>query len=603
MNAHRPKLLVLEGPFVPGAELARVLGDHYDVAIAPAGVGAARLATGGFQVVFGGAGDLASSENFLSDRDAGAVLGSIGEGLCLASAEGQILWANARFRAYDEHTRARIGSVCRMAAKRFEGAAQAPAPVPCGPAGPDGAGDRGPGRFDVASADDTRFYEVVVSPVAPSVLGGTVGEQQSSAGGMRKVERVAAVVWDVTAAKRMQQKMDAIDRAGSELVRLDSESIRKMHVGERLKVLEEKIVKFSHDLLHFDHLAVRLLDERTGKLELVIASGLPREAMEVQLYAGGEGNGIMGYVAATGRSYLCGDVTKDPRYVVGMHGARSSLTVPLRINDKVVGAFNVESERVNAFSEEDRQFAEIFSTHIALALHILDLLVVERCATGESVTGTVQGELSEPLDDIDHEVDWLLETAGRDPKVRDHIDHIRLDVEAIRRRVREAAEGPQTILGAEKALADLAVDPLLAGKRVLVSDDEPRIRQTIREILRSRGCSVVTCENGALAIAELEKTTGAGPGGAMIEPERKFDLVISDIRMPDRNGYEVFASARRVDASLPVILMTGFGYDPHHSIVRASQEGLQCVLFKPFQAERLIEEVRKALGVAAGRVK
>jgi DNA-binding NtrC family response regulator len=46
--------------------------------------------------------------------------------------------------------------------------------------------------------------------------------------------------------------------------------------------------------------------------------------------------------------------------------------------------------------------------------------------------------------------------------------------------------------------------------------------------------------------------------------------------------------------------MTGFGYDPHHSIVRASQEGLQCVLFKPFQCERLLEEVKKALGIKVG---
>jgi CheY-like chemotaxis protein len=598
MTEHRPKLLVLEGPLVPGAELALVLGDRYDVAVAPAGVGAAKLATGGFQVVFGGAGDLASNENFLSDRDAGAVLGAIGEGLCLATAEGQILWANRRFRAYDEQTRARIGSACRMAARRFESVLQASAPGPCELVD---AGDKGPGRFDVASADEARFYEVVISPViAATDLSGPSAERDHATGAARKVDRVAAVVWDVTAARRMQQKMDAIDRAGSELVRLDAGSIRKMHVGERLKLLEEKIVKFSHDLLHFDHLAVRLLDERTGKLELVMASGLPREAMEVELYATREGNGIMGYVAATGRSYLCADVTKDPRYVVGLHGARSSLTVPLRINDKVVGAFNVESERINAFTEEDRQFAEIFATHIALALHILDLLVVERCATGESVAGTVQGELNEPLEDIVHEVDWLMKAAGSDAKLREHVDRIRSDVEAIRRRVKEAAEGPQNILGAEKALADLAVDPLLAGKRVLVADDEARIRQTIREMLRARGCEVVACENGARAIEELEKTTGAGPGGAMVNPEKKFDLVISDIKMPDRNGYEVFAAARRVDASLPVILMTGFGYDPHHSIVRASQEGLQCVLFKPFQAERLVEEVRKALGVSAG---
>ena len=41
--------------------------------------------------------------------------------------------------------------------------------------------------------------------------------------------------------------------------------------------------------------------------------------------------------------------------------------------------------------------------------------------------------------------------------------------------------------------------------------------------------------------------------------------------------------------------MTGFGYDPHHSIVRASQEGLQAVIFKPFEIEVLLEQVRKAL--------
>ena len=65
--------------------------------------------------------------------------------------------------------------------------------------------------------------------------------------------------------------------------------------------------------------------------------------------------------------------------------------------------------------------------------------------------------------------------------------------------------------------------------------------------------------------------------------------------MPDRSGYEVFRTAREVSPDTPVILMTGFGYDPHHSIVRASQEGLQSFLFKPFKAVQLIDEVRKAL--------
>jgi DNA-binding NtrC family response regulator len=40
--------------------------------------------------------------------------------------------------------------------------------------------------------------------------------------------------------------------------------------------------------------------------------------------------------------------------------------------------------------------------------------------------------------------------------------------------------------------------------------------------------------------------------------------------------------------------MTGFGYDPHHSIMRASQEGMHMVLFKPFRTDQLIETAKKA---------
>jgi len=76
-------------------------------------------------------------------------------------------------------------------------------------------------------------------------------------------------------------------------------------------------------------------------------------------------------------------------------------------------------------------------------------------------------------------------------------------------------------------------------------------------------------------------------------------MVLSDIKMPYRNGYEIFAAAKRIDESLPVMLMTGFGYDPNHSIVRASQEGLCGVLFKPFKVDQLVDEVRKAVQTPA----
>src|SRR5690606_10237965 len=103
-----------------------------------------------------------------------------------------------------------------------------------------------------------------------------------------------------------------------ELVRLESELLTKLNVAERLTVLEDKIISFTRDLMHFDHFAIRLLDRRNNKLELVISVGLPPEALEVELYADADGNGISGFVAATGRSYICPDVERDPRYVVGL---------------------------------------------------------------------------------------------------------------------------------------------------------------------------------------------------------------------------------------------------------------------------------------------
>jgi DNA-binding NtrC family response regulator len=57
----------------------------------------------------------------------------------------------------------------------------------------------------------------------------------------------------------------------------------------------------------------------------------------------------------------------------------------------------------------------------------------------------------------------------------------------------------------------------------------------------------------------------------------------------------VFAAARAANPDCPVILITGFGYDPDHSIVRASREGLAGVLFKPFKVDQLLEQIRRAL--------
>lgn len=502
------------------------------------------------------------------------LLSAIGEGVGFASREGQVLWANDLLARVSSTLRERIAVACRQFEKDH--------PLP--PANVKVPAGWLPPRSETTLAENGRFYELVLTPVSRETID-AIGPAVK-----RWEKSLIVILRDETAAKRLQQRINAIDQAGSELVRFERDLVQKLNSVERLKLLEDKITRFAKDLLHFDHFAVRLLDERSGKLELVIGYGLPPEFDSFMIKPALEGHGISGYVAASGRSYICDDTGTDPLYLPGIVDAKSSLTVPLRIHDKVIGIMNVESQRPRAFTEEDRQLGEIFARYIAVALHMLDLLVVERTTVNQSVSGRVELELKEPLEDIAHEVELLEHETFSDEESHKHLERIKADLLSIKNRLAHCMAGPAGLLGVEQAMNVQAQDPALVGKRVLIADDERRIRTIISCVLERRGCIVTVCDSGTAAMELLQKVpvgaTGANGG---------YDMMLSDIRMPGFNGYELFAAARKSMANLPVILMTGFGYDPHHSIVRASQEGLQSVLFKPFQVERLIDEVRKAL--------
>ena len=76
-----------------------------------------------------------------------------------------------------------------------------------------------------------------------------------------------------------------------------------------------------------------------------------------------------------------------------------------------------------------------------------------------------------------------------------------------------------------------------------------------------------------------------------------YDVIIADIRLPDMSGYELLIKLKGVMPQVPLVLMSGFGYDPGHSIVKARQAGLNssAVLYKPFRLDQLLETVEATL--------
>ena len=143
-------------------------------------------------------------------------------------------------------------------------------------------------------------------------------------------------------------------------------------------------------MLEYDIIEVRLLDRKTHELTPLLEDGMTQEAANRVLHAHPIGNGVTGFVAATGESYLCGDTSADPIYLEGASDARSSMTVPLKYQDEVIGTLNVESPRNDAFGADDLQFTELFSKEIAAALHTLDLLNAQEICTARPIVGSDQ---------------------------------------------------------------------------------------------------------------------------------------------------------------------------------------------------------------------
>lgn len=140
---------------------------------------------------------------------------------------------------------------------------------------------------------------------------------------------------------------------------------------------------------------------------------------------------------------------------------------------------------------------------------------------------------------------------------------------------------PPASAGAEAAPAQPQTQPAAAagspdGLRVLVVDDEPMVRAVTARLLRFRGYEVVEAAGGLEALRVM-----AG---------RPFDLVITDLGMPEMSGRELAFELRKDFPHLPIVLLTG------HTDAEDHAEHIDLVVRKPFRIDELDRSIRQLLG-------
>jgi PAS domain S-box-containing protein len=133
------------------------------------------------------------------------------------------------------------------------------------------------------------------------------------------------------------------------------------------------------------------------------------------------------------------------------------------------------------------------------------------------------------------------------------------------------------------ATTETAPRPGRAAPRALVVDDDELVRRTIGRVLSKSGCEVVLAGSGREAVTAISAAS--------------FDVVISDVHMPDGNGLDLLRSIRRVDLDIPVIMATGV--PDVASAAEALEYGAFRYLTKPVDGDELVRLVKHATRVHA----
>jgi serine phosphatase RsbU (regulator of sigma subunit) len=121
-------------------------------------------------------------------------------------------------------------------------------------------------------------------------------------------------------------------------------------------------------------------------------------------------------------------------------------------------------------------------------------------------------------------------------------------------------------------------------KHIILAEDQPSGRLIVSFALKEAGFRVTAAENGAEALEKISEAVEAG------EP---YDLLVTDVDMPEMNGVELIDELVAADVAMPIIVMTAIG--TKHLVVELMRRGVTEYIDKPFEPPELVAMARDAL--------
>jgi PAS domain S-box-containing protein len=238
---------------------------------------------------------------------------------------------------------------------------------------------------------------------------------------------------------------------------------------------------------------------------------------------------------------------------------------------------------------------------IGFAKDLREIRDRQRLATLGEIAVSIAHEVNNPLEAITNQIELVgkylanhcpdeefVVEGERLEAIQRELDKIRDTVGRIQKAAGDSDYGTREYLPG-KLMTDLAQrqngcdSGQLKDVRVLVVDDDAGVCNSLRDVLRGEHCTVFTANGGLEALKVFAS-----------EP---VDVVLSDVVMPDMDGYDLYMELKERAPQTPVVLMTAYYYDKDHVIKRSRLEGLNQVIFKkpidPKRLKAILEQVSK----------